>query len=109
MPSSTPSHSLLLPPVGVVDERRRAVQQVAAVDGLQVREVDDRIAVGVAPAQVVRPHLDAAEVDRRLVGVDDARAAASCSLRIMFLRAFSWAMTSAESMNPTLPPAWSPW
>ena len=59
--------------VRVVDERRRAVQQVAAVDGAQIREVDDRVTVRVPAPEVVRTNLNAAEVDGGLVGVDDAR------------------------------------
>ena len=62
----------------------------------------------MALAEVVRLDLDPAEMDGGAVG-KTIRGGASCWLRIMFARAFSWAMTSAVSMNPRLPPAWSPW
>ena len=45
------------------------------MDHAQVGEVDDRVAVGVPAAEVVRAHLHAAEEHRRLVVEGDARRA----------------------------------
>ena len=69
--------------VGVVPERREGAavetpavdEEVAGVDGAQVGEVDDRVAVGVAASEVVGLRLGAAQEDRGLVGERQPRGA----------------------------------
>ena len=65
------------PAAGVVDGRhaRQHHEQVAGSHHPQVRKIDDRVAVGVAAAHVVQPHLGAAEVDGRFLGVGQRRRA----------------------------------
>ncbi len=49
----------------IIDQRRVAGHQVAGVEGPQRREINHRVAVGVAAAEVIRANFLAAQENRR--------------------------------------------